>query len=529
MTLLEMIIALAILGIIFTAVLPQFRVMFNSWDSKQASAEILQNGRVLVDHLNNNLSKAVHITSVSPAAQLNGFIEFKDIADVTQRYDVAAGSNYVQFGTVGNLSELAGPVSKLQFTCYDVCDIATTDVTKIRYVKVDTTFTNPSSLRQSKTFTTQVLIRANYQDDDSSFGIDKASLAWFEYDPIYGGTPALCQIDNTHYLCAYEQGSGDGWAVVLSINPMDWNVSRYAPFEFDDQDGHTPDLVRIDNTHYLCAYEGPNGDGWAVVLQVNPVVWTISKKTPFEFDMDNGMEPALAKIDDTHYLCAYRGKNGKGWAVVLEINPLSWSISSCGRLEFDSSKGWEPVLAQIDSTHYLCVYRGPDDDGWAAVLEVDPVTWNISKRSSFEYDVSNGIWPALVKIDNSHYLCAYGGPRNKGFAVILTVNTNTWAIGRGMPFEFDTVYCAYPALTWLGDNTYICAYGSSNNDGVAIAINVSPDNWTINKTASFIFDSVLGREPAIVRIDNNYCLVGYRGRGNNGWSGVLRAGIPILP
>ena len=112
MTLLEMVIALAILGIIMAAVLPQFRVMFNSWDSKQASAEILQNGRILIDHLNSNLSKMVRVTAVSPAAQTSGYIEFKDIAGVTKRYDIASGNNYVEFGTVGSLYELAGPVSQ---------------------------------------------------------------------------------------------------------------------------------------------------------------------------------------------------------------------------------------------------------------------------------------------------------------------------------------------------------------------------------------------------------------------------------
>ncbi len=49
LTLLEMVIAIAIMAVVFSALLPQFRNISNSWASKQGNAEVLQNGRVLVD------------------------------------------------------------------------------------------------------------------------------------------------------------------------------------------------------------------------------------------------------------------------------------------------------------------------------------------------------------------------------------------------------------------------------------------------------------------------------------------------
>ena len=131
MTLLEMIVALALLGIIFAAILPQFRAIFNGWDSKQASAEILQNARVLIDHLNSNLSRAVRITAVSAPSETDGYIEFEAVpAGATLRYDIEKHTKYIQFGDAHSMSDLAGPVSSLQFTCYDACDVATTDVTR---------------------------------------------------------------------------------------------------------------------------------------------------------------------------------------------------------------------------------------------------------------------------------------------------------------------------------------------------------------------------------------------------------------
>jgi len=41
LTLVEMLIAVAIMAIVFAAILPQFRAIQNSWDSKQGSAETL--------------------------------------------------------------------------------------------------------------------------------------------------------------------------------------------------------------------------------------------------------------------------------------------------------------------------------------------------------------------------------------------------------------------------------------------------------------------------------------------------------
>jgi len=161
LTLMEMLIALAIIGIVFAAILPQFRVIMGSWDSKQGSAEVLQNGRVLIDHLNRNLSKAVQITAVSDLSEVNGYIEFEDNDGNNLRYDVGANS-YVEFGAVGNLYELAGPVSRFQFTCYDACDLDTpiTTVADIRCVKVEATLTNTGP-GQDKTYTTSAYLRTN--------------------------------------------------------------------------------------------------------------------------------------------------------------------------------------------------------------------------------------------------------------------------------------------------------------------------------------------------------------------------------
>jgi len=196
MTLVEMTVAMAIMAIIFAALLPQLRLIQNSWDSKVGASETLQNGRVLIDHLNRNLSKASRITAVSDSSEMNGYIEFIDNDANNLRFDINGTSNYVEFGPVGSLYDLAGPVSQLQFTCYDAFDLTTpiTDVNSIRNVKVVPTLTNPASLGQDMTFTAQAYIRTNALPAPWG-GISKLAEPWLEFDPIDGQEPALCRID----------------------------------------------------------------------------------------------------------------------------------------------------------------------------------------------------------------------------------------------------------------------------------------------------------------------------------------------
>ena len=48
--------------------------------------------------------------------------------------------------------------------------------------------------------------------------------------------------------------------------------------------------------------------------------------------------------------------------------PSTWAISQGTPFEFDPT-GWYTALAQIDTTHYLCAYTGDGDDGWATILQ----------------------------------------------------------------------------------------------------------------------------------------------------------------
>jgi type II secretory pathway pseudopilin PulG len=171
-TLIELIVAMTLMVIIFTAMVPQFNAIRNSWASNEASSTLIQNGMVLDEHINRNLSAAAQLISVSPSSATNGYIIYKDTAGIQKRYMVSDGN--VVFGDLGSEEPLAGPVSRFQISCYSLnnFDSATTEVNNIRFVEIQTDLTNSD---KTKTFTTSAYLPTNASGIAGCWKLDETS------------------------------------------------------------------------------------------------------------------------------------------------------------------------------------------------------------------------------------------------------------------------------------------------------------------------------------------------------------------
>ena len=213
-----------------------------------------------------------------------------------------------------------------------------------------------------------------------------------------------------------------------SQGPAPSQISKKTAYEFDTVKGKQCKLARIDNTHYLCAYTGDGDDGWAVILIVDPLTWVVTKGTPLEYDTIKGKEASLAQIDSTHFICAYQGK-AKDWAyaTVLTVNTVSNTVVQESvylvENESDEFSVKKPAIVHMTENDFLLAYEGEGHDGFAVVLEVDTGTWAISMKTPLEFDTKKGKDADLLQIDSIHYLCAYGGDGNDGWAVILLPGT----------------------------------------------------------------------------------------------------------
>jgi uncharacterized protein YaiE (UPF0345 family) len=470
---------------------------------------------------------------VSGPSESNGYIEFQ-YNDGNNIRDEIAADNYVEFGIVGSLADLAGPVSRLQFTCYDAFDLSTpiTDVNSMRCVKVQATLTNPAKVDQDMTFTTQAYIRTNALPAAGG-GISKKSAPWPAFDPVAGQYPALAQISSTQYLCAYEGDNQDGYACVLTVYPDDWSISAGAFLEYDTKSGLYPAVARISDTHFLCAYSGDRSDGFACVLEYTGPA-TLSKRSSLEFYTADCSTPALCQIDTTHYLCAYSDLE-TGYttsAVVLTVDAGSWSISSGTSSSFPSAPAPNPVLAKIDETHYLCVYEGQTGGthGAAVVLTVNPADWTISAGTHFDFFGECADSAEVAKIDDTHYLCSYICSGD-GRVTVLAVNPADWTVTKepGPDFFIGSTSGSLP-LCGIDSASFLCAYDSVLDGGTAVVLTVNVGDWSISKTTPLVFEGGDCVQHALCQIDARHYLCAYSGPGSAGIAGVLESsGDGILP
>jgi type II secretory pathway pseudopilin PulG len=539
LTLVEMVIAMAIITIIFAAILPQFRIIQNSWDSQAGAAETLQNGRVLIEHLNRNLSTAVRVTSVSSSSETNGYIEFQDNDANNLRYDIGV-NNYVEFGPIGSLSDLAGPVSKLQFSCYGAVDLSTpiTDVNAIRSVKVETTLTNPAKLDQDMTFSTQAYIRTNALPA-SGGDILKLSEPWLEFDSLSGLEPALVHMSGTKYLCAYRGDNDNGFACTLTVNPADWSVSAAGFLEYDTKSGITPALARIDDNHALCAYQGFHGDGFACIL-FEKIPGMLQKGVPLEFDSSDCIYPVLSQIDtqgDTHhFLCAYAQISStlvRALVLTATITDVLTDITSGPGISFASDTYAKPGLARIDETHYLCTYTGPGAGfyGRAVVLTVNTTDWTVTTETPCDFLTELVREPTLAKIDETHYLCVYRDFNFASYAIVLTVETSTWAVSKepASSLFLETQTAGQHALCQIDNTNFLCAYSGQNYKGQAVVLTVDRGSWSLSQKPASQFDPVKCLSPSLCQIDVAHYLCAHSGSLDAGYAGVLGLAGGILP
>jgi hypothetical protein len=417
----------------------------------------------------------------------------------------------------------------LQFSCYtlDDLDTTTTVLSSVRFVKVETTFTYPegtgqSQSGQSKDFMTQIYLQTNWNDISALQNNGSA----VEFDSVMGQDTAIVQVDASHYLCAYTGSGDDGFALILTVDTAAGTVTCGTELEFDTTMGKTPALCQVDATHYLCAYQGISQDGYAVILTVDTSDWTITANTAVAFELNGMMSPDLCQVDSTHYLCAYEGDMDDGYAVILTVNTSTWEITFGSSLEYDNQDGRTPSLTQIDSTHYLCGYEGSSGAGKAMILIVDTSDWSISKKSPHTFDSNHILTPVLCAIDSTHHLCLWQGyADNDGNAVVLTVNTSTWTVSNEQFFEFE-MQATEPALCKIDAETFLCACETQGNIGSAVILDVNLSDYSITRGEPYTFDEYApDTSPDLCQIDSNNYLCSYTGDESDGWAVILCLGI----
>lgn len=200
-TLTELMIVVALIGILFVAVQPYFYTLRKTWHQADGRSDILQNARIGLDKMVRELRQATGFSSVTASTEAAGHIAFldKDSNSVEfKRYNDGT-SNMLGFVQGGVTSSLAGPVDSLKFTCYeDDAATVTTTAGAIKIVDIELVVADPRGEIDSQTLSSRALIRSEnvevslrvvnevmYNPDDSISGNEDK---FYEYIEFYNGT-----------------------------------------------------------------------------------------------------------------------------------------------------------------------------------------------------------------------------------------------------------------------------------------------------------------------------------------------------
>ena len=131
-TMIETVLVVALVGILFSVLMPYFSTLNKTWAVFDAKSEELQNARVALDYFNGEFKQAYRILSISDDSDTQGFLSFEkpDGTIVNLELDTSGSEKVFALEDSGTYHDIASPISELTFIGYDALG-ATTDVTAL--------------------------------------------------------------------------------------------------------------------------------------------------------------------------------------------------------------------------------------------------------------------------------------------------------------------------------------------------------------------------------------------------------------
>lgn len=252
---------------------------------------------------------------------------------------------------------------------------------------------------------------------------------------------------------------------------------------FSDVTANSMSAAKIDDTHFILFWRGADNDGFVQVMELDLVTGDITAQgTPLEFETSDNHYNACIQVNATHFLNLWSGVSDHGFAQVFVVNTTTWAVTAVGSaLEFDATLALTIAVAQVDTNHFAAFWDGAAN-GNAQILTVNLSTFAVTAEGSPLNFSSNGVDNSCVALgDGLHVINFWSGPSGDGFVQTFAVNTGTWAITAvGSALEFDTVDATRNSAASLDDGQHFINFWHGNNDGgYAQIFNVNPSTFAV--------------------------------------------------
>ncbi len=204
-------------------------------------------------------------------------------------------------------------------------------------------------------------------------GIANSVLDSFEYDPSNGQFSSIAHVSGDVFAVAFTGPSGDGFVDTVTIDSVGAiGNSVVDTLEFDTADGQTPSLLNVSGSVYVVAYSGSGNDGFVKTFTIDSSGNISNSVTDtLEFDTTNCQQPSVVGVGDDLFLIAYNGPSGDGFAVLVNVatdGQIAAAVTDS--LEFDTVDGWAPHVIQASGHVYAIAYTSTGSDGFLATVEM---------------------------------------------------------------------------------------------------------------------------------------------------------------
>jgi type II secretory pathway pseudopilin PulG len=206
-TLVELILVVATIGLVAGALVGLISNSYEDWKLGSNRSTLLQDGQAAMEQMVRILRQAKGFSAVSSPTDTAGYITFTDVDGQPKEFRLNNSTNELQYGEPASLSTLAGSVSSLVFTCYDVDANSLADpiqARNIRAVHITTTLVDPDNSSLTFPLSGRIFCQEDFLND--------IAINEIMYNPSGGGSDAPKE-----WVEIYNSGDSiidtNGWAI----------------------------------------------------------------------------------------------------------------------------------------------------------------------------------------------------------------------------------------------------------------------------------------------------------------------------
>ena len=386
----------------------------------------------------------------------------------------------------------------------------------------------------------------------------------FEYDDDNGLYNSLVQVDSDTFALAYRGTDADGFISTFNISSDGTTITKVNTIEHDHEFAWDNSLIKVDSDTFALAYGGeydqessarPPGmistftidsDGTITPIRIQNHAAFESASANLIHDTNEGSVNSLVHVNDDTYALSYE-RNGRSLGITtFTISSDGATITELDSLHNDAANcqnSYLQSLVKVDSDTVARAYCSSGGDG---ILRTFSIAENgdITKKSTYEFDTSQGSEPFLVQVDSDTIAVAYenaevsGGSVTERNGVIKTFTINSSdEISEADSLEHhsgntpSTGNAEDNFLVKVDSDTFALAYddGSAGNDGFISTFTIDSDGTitglrTANGGDNLEHDTSHSTNRSLVKVDSNTVALAYGGTDLDGFISTFTIG-----